>query len=184
MSYRLFIGNLDARLTEYHLLQMLQRYEGFTKLHFLWHAAGPKRGEPRDYCFVEFATAETANRAVEQLNGKLALGRALRVSIAKEKAEDDGWNRKRPTEEHGLEVPQTLSLDNIANITARILAVEQKLRLMERESELAVDDLAPAYFAPPPVPVEASSSSRHHGDRHHGDRHHERRDHNDRDRRR
>ena len=42
----------------YHLLQMLQRYEGFTKLHFLWHAAGPKRGEPRDYCFVEFATAE------------------------------------------------------------------------------------------------------------------------------
>ena len=44
----------------YHLLQLLQRYEGFTKLNFLWHAQGPKRGEPRDYCFVEFDSAEVS----------------------------------------------------------------------------------------------------------------------------
>lgn len=55
---RLYIGNLDLRITEAALIKMFSPYGKIVSEDFLWHTRGPKRGEPRGYAFVQFSTNE------------------------------------------------------------------------------------------------------------------------------
>jgi RNA recognition motif-containing protein len=34
------------------------KFGKIVKEEFMWHKDGPRRGQPRGYCFVEFATHE------------------------------------------------------------------------------------------------------------------------------
>lgn len=55
---RLYIGNLDQRITEAALIKMFSPFGKIVSEDFLWHTRGPKRGEPRGYAFIEFSTKE------------------------------------------------------------------------------------------------------------------------------
>lgn len=55
---RLYIGNLDLRITEAALLKMFSPYGKIISEDFLWHTRGPKRGEPRGFAFVQYSTKE------------------------------------------------------------------------------------------------------------------------------
>lgn len=55
---RLFVGNLSESLDEYSLIQFLSRHGKIAKFDYLFHKAGPKKGRPRGYAFVEYATPE------------------------------------------------------------------------------------------------------------------------------
>eukprot|EP00124_Ichthyophonus_hoferi_P004591 Ihof_evm1s526 gene=Ihof_evmTU1s526 len=79
---KLYIGNLDSRLTEFHLLKLFNKYGPVKHFDFLWYNSGPKRGQPRGYCFVEFLKHDDALSAHMALDGKLALGRKLKVKFA------------------------------------------------------------------------------------------------------
>lgn len=57
---RLFVGNLSESADEYTIIQFLSRYGKIAKFDFLFHKSGPKRGRPRGYAFVEYATAEVS----------------------------------------------------------------------------------------------------------------------------
>lgn len=55
---RLYVGNLDLRISEAALIKMFSSFGKIVAEDFLWHTRGPKRGEPRGYAFVQFSTKE------------------------------------------------------------------------------------------------------------------------------
>ncbi|KAJ3162512.1 hypothetical protein HDU88_006671 [Geranomyces variabilis] len=69
VSTRLYIGNLPPSLTEYHLAALFSPFGELTKIDYLWHKHGPHRGEPRGYCFIEYADVRSACAAVEAFSG-------------------------------------------------------------------------------------------------------------------
>lgn len=79
---RLWIGNIDPKITEYHLVKLLEKFGKVKQFDFLFHKSGPLEGQPRGYCFVNFNTREEAERAIQRLNGKLALSKKLVVRWA------------------------------------------------------------------------------------------------------
>ncbi|XP_056397280.1 probable RNA-binding protein 18 isoform X1 [Hyla sarda] len=81
-GHRLWIGNLDPKITEYHLLKLLQKFGKVKQFDFLFHKSGPLEGQPRGYCFVNFETKLEAERAIHCLNGKMALSKKLVVRWA------------------------------------------------------------------------------------------------------
>ncbi|KAI3943757.1 hypothetical protein MKW98_004262 [Papaver atlanticum] len=82
---RLYIGNLDQRITESVLIKMFSPYGKIESEEFLWHTRGPKRGEPRGFSFIQFSTKEEAQLAKQKMNGRLACGRPLVIRYASEK---------------------------------------------------------------------------------------------------
>uniref|UniRef100_A0A803JCF7 Probable RNA-binding protein 18 n=1 Tax=Xenopus tropicalis TaxID=8364 RepID=A0A803JCF7_XENTR len=81
-GHRLWIGNVDPKITEYHLLKLLQKFGKVKQFDFLFHKSGPLEGQPRGYCFVNFETKAEAERAIHCLNGKMALSKKLVVRWA------------------------------------------------------------------------------------------------------
>uniref|UniRef100_A0A7N5KLZ5 Probable RNA-binding protein 18 n=1 Tax=Ailuropoda melanoleuca TaxID=9646 RepID=A0A7N5KLZ5_AILME len=111
-GHRLWIGNLDPKITEYHLLKLLQKFGTVKQFDFLFHKSGALEGQPRGYCFVNFETKQApglrrltyfsdqmlwgahmkhtdillpgleAEQAIQCLNGKLALSKKLVVRWA------------------------------------------------------------------------------------------------------
>lgn len=55
---RLYVGNLDLRITEAALIKMFSPYGKIISEDFLWHTRGPKRGEPRGFAFIQYSTKE------------------------------------------------------------------------------------------------------------------------------
>jgi len=55
---RLYIGNLDFRISESDIIKMFSPFGKITAEDFLWHTRGPKCGEPRGYAFVQYTTKE------------------------------------------------------------------------------------------------------------------------------
>ncbi|KAG2185513.1 hypothetical protein INT44_002306, partial [Umbelopsis vinacea] len=79
---RLYIGNLDPTIDEYALVKLFEPFGKITLMDFLFHFAGPKRGQPRGYCFLEYSSKEEALKAIDTMNNKMIKGRPLIVSFA------------------------------------------------------------------------------------------------------
>ncbi|XP_067868663.1 probable RNA-binding protein 18 isoform X2 [Heterodontus francisci] len=101
-GHRLWIGNLDSRLTEYNLLKLLQKFGKVKQFDFLFHKSGPLEGQPRGYCFVNF---ETKERYDQYKNDKI-LPISLEPSSSTEPAQSN------------------------LSISAKIKAIETKLKMM------------------------------------------------------
>lgn len=112
-STRLFVGNLAESLDEYALVHFLSKHGKISKFDYLFHKAGPMKGRPRGYAFVEYATPEVgvmgtssrltratdvvmaaishsprpgqeAMRTMLELNDKLLMGRRVAIKKANE----------------------------------------------------------------------------------------------------
>jgi len=66
----------------YTVLKLFTPFGKITKLDFMFHWHGPKKGTPRGYCFLEYETASQATAAVNQMNRKAIKLRPLNVSLA------------------------------------------------------------------------------------------------------
>ncbi|XP_046902563.1 probable RNA-binding protein 18 isoform X1 [Hypomesus transpacificus] len=132
---RLWIGNIDPKITEYHLVKLLERFGKVKQFDFLFHKAGPMEGQPRGYCFVNFHTKEEAERAIQCLNGKLALSKKLVVRWAHTQVKRFEGFRGDKSTPASLE-PSCSSDDpgmpttNLST-SAKIRAIEAKLQMME-----------------------------------------------------
>jgi len=42
----------------YQVLKLFGKYGRIVREDFLWHRTGPKEGQPKGCCFVEFSTTE------------------------------------------------------------------------------------------------------------------------------
>jgi RNA recognition motif-containing protein len=87
MSNRLYVGNLSFHATE-DLIQKKFATAGEVKeVHLMLDRM---TGQSRGFAFVEMATPEAAQKAIQELNGQDLEGRALRVDIAEERRSGGG----------------------------------------------------------------------------------------------
>nr|XP_022323592.1 probable RNA-binding protein 18 [Crassostrea virginica] len=126
-DHRLWIGNLDSRLTEFSILKILQKFGSLKKFDFLYHKSGPDMGKPRGYCFASYENKESAELALAKINGKLALSKRLIVR----------WANKEPSalepEKSKLTKSVNIEEDVYTSPQSKIHAIEAKLQKMQEE---------------------------------------------------
>ncbi len=96
MSQKIYVGNLNYATTEESLTNCFSQFgEVLSSIVIKDRATGQSKG----FGFVEFAEAQSADAAIEGMNGKELDGRRLRVNMAEDKPRRDrphgGFNRDR-----------------------------------------------------------------------------------------
>ena len=81
---RLFVGNLSYQTMENDLQDYFSQAGAVTSVNLMLDKV---TGKSRGFAFVEFATAEAATKAVEELHNKEFQGRALTVNVARPREE-------------------------------------------------------------------------------------------------
>src|SRR5512135_3785384 len=81
---RLFVGNLSYQTMENDLQDYFAQAGAVTSVNLMLDKV---TGKSRGFAFIEFATAEEANKAVEEFHNKEFQGRALTVNIARPREE-------------------------------------------------------------------------------------------------
>jgi len=138
---RLWIGNLDPRLREFHLLKMVQRYGTIDNFDFLFHRTGPNIGLPRGYAFVTFQDKEAAETCLKSLDGTKVLEKHVAVRWAHQATatfidEEAKLKSKLPALSIKKdESPSETSSSSVVVKAKAISAIEAKLKAMEREKE-------------------------------------------------
>ncbi|CAJ1070910.1 probable RNA-binding protein 18 isoform X1 [Xyrichtys novacula] len=138
---RLWIGNIDPKITEYHLVKLLEKFGNVKQFDFLFHKSGPLEGQPRGYCFVNFSTREATERAIQCLNGKLALSKKLVVRWAHAQVRRFEGFRNEKTMPPSLEPSCSGAAEegavtaNHLSTSAKIRAIEAKLQMMEENPD-------------------------------------------------
>ncbi|CAG8455395.1 10096_t:CDS:2 [Paraglomus occultum] len=138
---RLYIGNLDAAVDEYTIVKLFEPYGKITHLDYLFHKSGPRRGQPRGYCFLEYSRKEEALKAMTAMHSKVIKGRPLIVTFAYATSHNNedgqlGSSNKRTTIANNR--PTTISLLKAnkmlhASTNAKIQALERKLAQMQQQ---------------------------------------------------
>jgi len=77
---RLFVGNLSYQTGESDLQDYFAQAGTVTSVNLMLDKA---TGKSRGFAFVEFADAEDAQRAIEQLHNKEFQGRQLTINVAR-----------------------------------------------------------------------------------------------------
>ncbi|XP_056154576.1 probable RNA-binding protein 18 [Lampris incognitus] len=152
---RLWIGNLDPKITEYHLVKLLEKFGKVKQFDFLFHKSGPLEGQPRGYCFVNFHTREEAERAIRCLNGKLALSKRLVVRWAHAQR-FEGFRSEKNIMPPSLEPSCSDAAEEGPAATAhlstsaKIRAIEAKLQMMEDNPDDEYTGPSPYVYNKPP----------------------------------
>jgi RNA recognition motif-containing protein len=87
MSNKLFVGNLDFKVTENDLHDAFAAHGTVVEANLVTDRA---TGRPRGFAFVTMSTPEEAQKAIDALNGKELGGRTLSVNIARPREERPG----------------------------------------------------------------------------------------------
>ena len=129
---KLWIGNLDSKLTEYQLLKICERFGEVSSFDFLYTITDTGKRYPRGYAFVTYSTATSAEAATKALNGVKVLSRELVVRPANPKT-DPVKNPARP-------IPPALRAGTGDKLSKeqkamKIKALEAKLARMEKKGE-------------------------------------------------
>ncbi|CAI0546523.1 unnamed protein product [Linum tenue] len=150
---RLYVGNLDLRITEATLIKMFSPYGKIISEDFLWHTRGPRRGEPRGFAFIQFSSKEVsmqeAKLAKEKMHGRLACGRPLVVRISSDRSLEEA--AAQSSSRTAASAPRKPGLPSQptgqTNKSAKIAAIKNKLRALEEETtsvkkqKLAIDSI-------------------------------------------
>ena len=87
MSTKLFVGNLDFKVTENDLQDAFAAHGTVVEANLITDRT---TGRPRGFAFVTMSSPEEAQKAIDALNGKELGGRALNVNVAREREERSG----------------------------------------------------------------------------------------------
>ncbi len=92
MAQKLFIGGLPFSTSTEALRELFNQVEGVETVTVV---TDRDTGQSRGFGFVEMATSEAANAAVQKFNGYSLGGRTLKVEVSKPSAPrgDDGGSR-------------------------------------------------------------------------------------------
>ncbi|GAB1609047.1 probable RNA-binding protein 18 [Argonauta hians] len=142
---RLWIGNLDPRVTEFTLLKILQKFGNLLKFDLMYHKSGPDQGKHRGYCFATFENKEEAGYACQRLDGKLLLSKNLSVKLA-HSDKDQNIPGLPLTVKVIKEDGKLSNIDSNSGLSreSKIRAIEAKLRAMEETQKDFTYSLAPA----------------------------------------
>ncbi|GMJ14949.1 hypothetical protein HRI_005164100 [Hibiscus trionum] len=134
---RLYVGNLDLRITEAALIKMFSPYGKIISEDFLWHTRGPKRGEPRGFAFIQYSTKEEAKLAKEKMHGRLACGRPLMVHLASEKYSEEAPRNSSKARGEPIKSGNASSVSGQMSRSAKITAIKNKLKALDEERDSA-----------------------------------------------
>jgi len=81
---RLFVGNLSYQTGENDLQDYFAQAGAVTSVNLMLDKA---TGKSRGFAFVEFATPEDAQKAIEQFHNKDFQGRSITVNVARPREE-------------------------------------------------------------------------------------------------
>ncbi|XP_069696848.1 probable RNA-binding protein 18 [Periplaneta americana] len=128
---RLWLGNLDPRVTEYNVLKLVQKHGTIEKFDLLFHRSGPSAGQPRGYAFVTYSSSEDAAKAKDSLDGTLMGCKRVVVRWANSISKEE-LDRSKPE----LEIPALAGAKSDKKISRQttIQAIEAKLKMMEHSS--------------------------------------------------
>ena len=87
MSTKLFVGNLDFKVTENDLHDAFAAHGTVVEANLVTDRI---TGRPRGFAFVTMNSPQEAQNAIDALNGKELGGRALSVNIARPREERPG----------------------------------------------------------------------------------------------
>lgn len=87
MSTKLFVGNLDFKVTENDLQDAFAAHGTVVEANLV---TDRDTGRPRGFGFVTMSSPEEAQKAIEALNGKPLGGRTIAVNIARPREERPG----------------------------------------------------------------------------------------------
>jgi cold-inducible RNA-binding protein len=87
MSTKIYVGNLDYKVTENDLQDAFAAHGTVVETNLMMDRA---TGRPRGFAFVTMSTPEEAQKAIDALNGKDLGGRALTVNLARPREERPG----------------------------------------------------------------------------------------------
>src|SRR5579862_8913346 len=87
MSTKIFVGNLDFKVTENDLLDAFAAHGNVVETNLVTDRT---TGRPRGFGFVTMGSPEEAQKAIEAMNGKDLGGRSLNVNIARPREERPG----------------------------------------------------------------------------------------------
>jgi len=87
MSTKLFVGNLDFKVTENDLHVVFAAHGTVLETNLVTDRT---TGRPRGFAFVTMNSPEEAQKAIDALNGKELGGRALNVNVARPREERSG----------------------------------------------------------------------------------------------
>ena len=79
---RIYVGNLSFNTSEESLRETFSQFGQTDEVKLVMDR---ETGRPRGFAFVTMADAESARRAIAQMNGAMFDGRALRVNEAEER---------------------------------------------------------------------------------------------------
>jgi RNA recognition motif-containing protein len=92
MSKKLYVGNMNYDVDESSLTDIFSEYgEVVSAKVIIDHMSGRSKG----FGFVEMASDEEAQAAIDGLNGKEVQGRELKVNEALEKPKRNNFRRER-----------------------------------------------------------------------------------------
>lgn len=88
MNKRIYVGNLSFDATEDQLRQLFE--EDGRQVASVKIINDRETGRPRGFAFVEMANDNDGQKAIEALNGREFMGRALLVNEAREQQKSGG----------------------------------------------------------------------------------------------
>jgi cold-inducible RNA-binding protein len=93
MSAKLFVGNLDFKVTENELRDAFAAHGAVVEANLVLDRV---TGRPRGFAFVTMGSPEEAQKAIGALNGRELGGRALTVGAARPRPENSGDGDRGP----------------------------------------------------------------------------------------
>ncbi|KAJ8983693.1 hypothetical protein NQ317_003483 [Molorchus minor] len=144
---RLWIGNLDSRVTDNEALST-------SKFDLIFHRNGPLAGQPRGYAFVTYSKKEEAVTAKDKLNNLLVGQKNVVVTWAHAVNNEE---IEKPKSEIVIPALAMSKEEKKIDRISQIQAIEAKLKLMEKkkEDELQINDTV---ATKPPVIVQYQHS--------------------------
>ncbi len=91
MSTKLFVGNVDFKVTENDLRDAFAAHGTVVEANIVTDQVS---GRPRGFGFVTMSSPEEAQKAIDALNGKELGGRNLNVNLARPREERSGGGRR------------------------------------------------------------------------------------------
>jgi RNA recognition motif-containing protein len=92
LGKKLYIGNLPYSITEAELRELFERHGTVASVNVI---TDRETGRARGFAFVEFEDANSAQAAMQALDGTQVGGRTLRVNEANERGGGGGGGRGR-----------------------------------------------------------------------------------------
>eukprot|EP00300_Choanocystis_sp_HF-7_P023090 c228_g1_i1.p1 GENE.c228_g1_i1~~c228_g1_i1.p1 ORF type:complete len:222 (-),score=42.49 c228_g1_i1:221-886(-) len=134
-EHKLYIGNLDLRAREFHVVQAAKPFGNLVAIQMMWK----KNGAPKGFCFIEMGSLEEATAARNGLHNMQLLGKALNVRFMDAKMSEEALGKKRT----GPRARQAASGSwqsylgpPIASATS--LSLTEKIQRIERKLDIAI----------------------------------------------